>query len=208
MIVIRFGSITISEPKDHAEPKVEPGSLHTMAPKQVAIMNPDKSTDFRHQFDSLVAHAQTGYNPLTDHKWWYIVFKPFDDQYEYYHDWYTSAKFPNWARDKFKKQAKYMVWTVEKIAAKHHVNMLVYTSADLTPFHNSCFSGYCKLYCSIAHDQRDVSFYIFKEARDRLFVQYTDYYISWESAHRTIVPHNKTAFVHHCVERARKALFG
>lgn len=208
MIVIRFNQITIESPLDSAKPKAEPGSLLYKEPKQDPKQNPETAPDFRSQFDSLVAHAQMGPDDAPPKKWWYLVFKPYEDMYAEYNEWYKSAKFPNWARDKLKKQAEHMVWTVEKDAKTFHVNMLVYTEHDLSDFHDYSYNGYCKVYCKPCHDYRDCVFYIFKEATSRLFIQYVDYYISQRDDHRTIVPKNKPSFVHACVARARKALFG
>jgi len=169
---------------------------------------PKQSTDFRRQFDALVAQALTLPDIATPMKWWYLVFKPYDDVYDEYNDWFTTPKFPNWARDQLKSYSKHMIWTVEKDAKKHHVNMLIYTSQDLSIFHDYSYTGYAKVYCRPCLDYRDCVFYIFKEAYTRLFIQYNDYYISCPPQGTLIPERQKPSFVHKCVERARKALFG
>jgi len=189
MLVIRFGGLSSGDPVDPAKPEAKHGSLL------------DKE-----QFRKLCNRAFSGPD-LSGGKWWYLVFKPFEDAYDEYKDWFESKAFPEWCRDKFKTKSEPMIYTVEKDATRHHVNMLIYINRDLTNSHNDYWPGYCKLYCKPCYDYRDCVYYIFKEAQTRPFIEYHDYYISWKPTQTDDLPKHRPTLVQQAIERMRKALF-
>nr|CRY97183.1 hypothetical protein [uncultured prokaryote] len=178
MLVIRFGDeiITNSGPQGSSVPQGSPGCYTTKAPKQEPVVSQAA------QFTKLIAECESLNASLAAGQWWYLVFKPFDDSYAEYRSFFESGQFPNWCRDKLRAKGD-LLYSVEKLASKHHVNMLVYSSHDLTDYHDYSWSGYCKVYATPCFDFGGITEYIFKEAKLRTFLPFVDYYIPKPKAH-------------------------
>lgn len=198
MLVIRCLGKTHGGPVDPVKPEAKPGSLQNREPIQVA--------DNRFEYRALIYRAMSIPDKV-GHKWWYLVFKPFEDSYSEYKDWFETKKFPEWCRDKLKAANEALIWTVEKDATRHHVNMMIQTDRDLSDYHDHYWTGYCKLYCQPCYDRDDCIFYIFKEALTRPFIQYIDYYISTSTQLGGVKPNIGNSIIQATINRVRKALF-
>lgn len=109
-------------------------------------------------------------------KWFYVVFKPFDDAYAKDVDWFAIKGL-----DKCRKMfssAKCYILTRETQAKKVHINALVATTQDLLSRHEKNYGNKYKLHVSAVCDRASrltVLRYITKEAVGRTFVNYLDY---------------------------------
>lgn len=116
-----------------------------------------------------------------DGRWYYIVCKPFDKQYQKHNKWFTTTQFMNSVKCSLRKYCKDdepdMFLVKEKDAPKHHINVLICTCADLNFLDNKNNNKY-KFYCRELIDQGDrsrVRDYMIKESKHRYFKEYDDY---------------------------------
>lgn len=124
----------------------------------------------------------TKWQPLersyTGHKWYYIVFAPYDKAYAKDKDWFSNYcvdKARKWAHT---KGSAFFV-TKETDATKVHSNLLICSSLDLMKYHGR--SAYNKYRMNVSElsslgDRRRVLTYITKESKARAFNLYQDYY--------------------------------
>lgn len=134
-----------------------------------------------HQFDTLISTHRS----LLDHEyqcgrpgeWWCITFAPFDNAYSKNLQWFQSPAWLEACRRRYQPIAHIMIMTVEKMATKHHVNLLIKTDEDLSSHHGKKWNGKCPIHCEPPRvGTYHYMYYIFKEAKEREFIYNTDYY--------------------------------
>lgn len=117
--------------------------------------------------------SRTYENPI---KWYFVVFKPYNQTYSKKYDWYQS-KGIDWCRKLVK--AKGYIYTRELLADKTHINAII--ASDSPPSHNSDLGNKYKLYVTELFSRPDrerVLNYITKESLSRPYIKWQDYIIS------------------------------
>jgi len=118
------------------------------------------------------------------HAWYYIVYKPFNRDYEKKRSFFESKKWIDFVRKRHSDDTVKII-SVEKMESKHHINVLCYSTRNLSLWHGINISGKGKLHVQMVEntheDRHNVLAYMFKEAKQRLFVQYDDYYFHEKS---------------------------
>lgn len=107
------------------------------------------------------------------HRWYFIVFAPFNKNYEKDIKFYATKGFDH-CRKKIGK-VKCMIMTREIQAKKIHINMLCCTTRALDQELKNLKTNRYSIYCRPAIDRRKALVYILKEARTRYFHEYIDY---------------------------------
>lgn len=142
-----------------------------------ALFNDDP---IKQLYDQLIIKTdQMISSPDSQGKWYYLVFKPFDDSYNQRASWFESSKWLDWVRKRFLTE-RTVILTVEKYAKKHHVNAIVFSYRDLMYNHDKSVANKCKIHCQEVVNMLTlptVRDYIFKEAQLRMFHLYHDYYL-------------------------------
>lgn len=107
------------------------------------------------------------------HNWYFIVFAPFNKNYE------RDIKFYQYkGLDHVRKKigrVKCMIMTREINAKKVHINALVCTTRNLQDELKEMKTNKYSIYCKKAIDRRKALVYMLKEARTRYFHEYIDY---------------------------------
>lgn len=139
-------------------------------------------------------------------RFYYVVVKPFDEGYKNYEPWFRSFKFnQNVERALLKLDPELQFICVkEKCAAKYHLNFLCHTSVNLTDHHDK------NKYLTRWHVQEldnvnviethknceRVCEYMFKESKDRRFVENNDFHYKY-----TVSDEDKVDFAKYCHEQ-------
>lgn len=114
-----------------------------------------------------------------DHKWYFVVFKPFNRAYDKNPDWF-AIKGLDHCRKMFKSPAAYIL-TREVNAEKIHINALVCTKENVCLRHDKSYCNKYKIHVNemtSVCDRHRVLAYITKENTSRPYVNYLDYLIS------------------------------
>jgi len=106
-------------------------------------------------------------------KWYFIVFAPFNKNYEKDIKFYLNNGLDH-VRKKLGK-VKCLIMTREISAKKVHINVLCCTSRALDQELKDQKTNKYSIYCKKAIDRRKALVYILKEARTRYFHEYIDY---------------------------------
>lgn len=108
--------------------------------------------------------------------WYFLTFKPLDIPYAEDKKWFETKAIRKYY-DKFRPKAKMMWLTRETESSKIHVNMLIYSTEDLSKFHDKILFHKVKVYSNkiVYTDRYKIWDYIFKEAKDREFYYSVDY---------------------------------
>lgn len=131
------------------------------------------------QIYSNVYHtAMRNLNVNTNHTYYYLTFKPFNESYEKFFDWYQNRMVDNIFK-RYKKNSTYLFITKETQAAKIHCNLLIETKNDLLKELDKNIFNKVKIHVQKVkhgyHNRRAIVNYMTKEAKERPFEYYKDF---------------------------------